>query len=233
MRYFIFFLLGLTTSIGAKESVSVPTIVVNKRDIAAAQRGAGVYFHYCSGCHSLRQIRYSDIARDLKILTPDGDIDREALFEYLNHVSDKAYDPVLVSLDPVLAEQWLGKVPPDLSLVSRSRGPSWIAAFLKGFVLDESRPWGVNNTIMPNTAMPHALIDLQGQHHNGALQSPESPAYEQAVMDLVSFLTYVGEPRALEREILGKYVLLFLALMVLLSYLYYKALWAELPKKRG
>lgn len=210
--------------------VDIQPISINKRDIAAQQRGAGLFFNYCSSCHSLKQSRYSDIARDLKILTPQGAIDKNAIFKYLNHVSDNPYDTVTTSLDKKQAEQWLGQVPPDLSLVTRSRGPSWVAAFLKEFTLDDSRPWGVNNNIMPNTAMPHALIDLQGYDVTGHLANVDHPAYEQAVHDLVSFLTYAGEPRALEREIMGKYVLLFLALMVLVSYLYYESVWAGLER---
>lgn len=215
----------------SEHSAHIEPITINRRDIAAQQRGAGLFFNYCSGCHSLKQSRYSDIARDLKILTPQGDIDKAAILKYLNHVSDNPYDSVTTSLDKSQAEQWLGKTPPDLSLVTRSRGPAWVAAFLKEFTLDENRPWGVNNKIMPNTAMPHALIDVQGYNTKGELASSDNPAYQQAVHDLVSFLSYVGEPRALEREIMGKYVLLFLALLALVSYLYYKAVWASLDTR--
>lgn len=206
-----------------------PTVFVNRRDIAAQQRGAGLYFNYCSGCHSLKQTRFSDIARDLKILDTQGDIDKEAIFQYLNHINDNPYSPVLTALDPQQAQQWLGKVPPDLSLVTRSRSPAWVVAFLKGFTLDDRRPWGVNNQVMANTAMPHALIDLQGVNDQGELMSAQSTRYDQAVQDLVAFLSYVAEPRALEREILGKYVLLFLALMMLVTYLHYKSVWDDMP----
>lgn len=225
---FLLMLSHLVIAQAPDHGVDIAPVSINRRDIAAQQRGAGLFFNYCSGCHSLKQSRYSDIARDLKILTPQGDIDKNAILKYLNHVSDNPYDAVKTALDKSQAEQWLGKVPPDLSLVTRSRGPSWVAAFLKEFTLDENRPWGVNNKIMPNTAMPHALIDLQGYDAKGNLLSSEHLAYEQAVHDLVSFLAYVGEPRALEREIMGKYVLLFLALMVLVSYLYYKSVWASI-----
>jgi cytochrome c1 len=78
--------------------------------------------------------------------------------------------------------------------------------------------------------MPHVLIDRQGQDSSGALLEPNQN-YDNLVHDLVSFLTYVGEPRALERTIMGKYVLLFTALMIVVSYLYYQSVWADIKKR--
>jgi ubiquinol-cytochrome c reductase cytochrome c1 subunit len=232
MRYFlkIFLIVSFFCIQAVAPQHRIEPLSIDKRDISAQQRGAGVFFNYCSSCHSLKQIRYADIARDLKILEADGSIDKQAIMLYLNHVSDDPYSAVLTSLDSALAEQWFGKVPPDLSLVTRSRSPSWVAAYLKSFRLDNSRPWGVNNTILPNTAMPHVLIDRQGQDSSGALLEPNQN-YDNLVHDLVSFLTYVGEPRALERTIMGKYVLLFTALMIVVSYLYYQSVWADIKKR--
>ena len=34
-------------------------------DIASLQRGASNFFNYCAGCHSLKFIRYNQIAEDL------------------------------------------------------------------------------------------------------------------------------------------------------------------------
>src|SRR5215831_19425244 len=39
-------------------------------NIAAVQRGARLYFNYCSGCHSIKYMSYSRLAEDLK-LAPD------------------------------------------------------------------------------------------------------------------------------------------------------------------
>jgi ubiquinol-cytochrome c reductase cytochrome c1 subunit len=33
---------------------------------------------------------------------------------------------------------------------------------LKGFYVDKTRPWGVNNLYLPGAAMPHVLAQLQG-----------------------------------------------------------------------
>ena len=42
------------------------------------------------------------------------------------------------------------------------RGTAWVYNMLKGFYVDEKRPFGVNNRVFENIAMPHVLIGLQG-----------------------------------------------------------------------
>src|SRR3546814_10600390 len=82
--------------------------------------------------------------------------------------------------------------------------------------LDESRPSGWNNLLLPNAAMPHVLWELQGiqrpvyEGGEGAAHvahlelvtpgklSPEE--YDTFARDLTAFLKYVGEPAALVRE---------------------------------
>ena len=53
-------------------------------------------------------------------------------------------------------------MPPDLSLIARARGTDYLYTFLRSFYADPSRPTGVNNIVLPGTAMPHVLWDLQG-----------------------------------------------------------------------
>jgi len=45
---------------------------VDVTDTAALQRGAKLYMNYCSGCHSLKYVRYSQMAKGLGLLTFDG-----------------------------------------------------------------------------------------------------------------------------------------------------------------
>ncbi|MFP3830561.1 cytochrome c1, partial [Pseudomonas sp. SIMBA_021] len=60
------------------------------------------------------------------------------------------------------AAKWFGAAPPDLTNVARVRGSDWIYTYLKSFYKDESRPFGVNNTLFPSVGMPHVLQELQG-----------------------------------------------------------------------
>jgi ubiquinol-cytochrome c reductase cytochrome c1 subunit len=66
------------------------------------------------------------------------------------------------AMDTDLAEKWFGVNPLDLSLVARVRGNDWVYNYLRAFYLDDSRPYGVNNTVFPSVGMPHILADLQG-----------------------------------------------------------------------
>jgi ubiquinol-cytochrome c reductase cytochrome c1 subunit len=147
------------------------------------------------------------------------------------------------------AKRWFGTTPPDLSLMARSRGPDYIYSFLKSFYLDPSRPTGVNNLVLPGTAMPHVLWSLQGYQkavydgesdpeHNTVHKrfkgfelvdpgqmNPEE--YDQFVRDTVDFLAYIGEPMQIQRRNLGFNVLAFLFVFFLLAYLLKKEYWKD------
>jgi cytochrome c1 len=60
------------------------------------------------------------------------------------------------------SKAWFGAAPPDLTLVAKLRGADWVYNYLKAFYVDPARPFGVNNKVFPNVAMPHALLELQG-----------------------------------------------------------------------
>src|SRR5688572_24000563 len=82
-------------------------------NLPSLQRGARNFLNYCSGCHSLKYIRYSRVATDLKI----SDQQRDA---FLVRPGDKFSDYIKTSLPEKDAVDWFGKAPPDLSLVTRS-----------------------------------------------------------------------------------------------------------------
>ena len=124
-------------------------------DRASLQRGAQLYMNYCSGCHSLKYLRYSRLAEDLG-LTEDE------VMNNLNFTGAKFGEQIQVSLTPEHANQWFGKMPPDLSVISRVRGSDWIYTYLKSFYLDEARPLGWNNALFPNASMPNPLWQMQG-----------------------------------------------------------------------
>src|SRR5690606_36866621 len=139
-------------------------------------------------------------------------------------------ETVQASLGTEQGKAFFGKAPPDLSLISRVRGSDWIYTYLKSFYLDEERPVGWNNTLLPNVSMPIPLWRLQGLQHAefckpdpatgeapverlvlaqpGSLEGAE---FDQAVRDITAFLEYAGEPAALKRQGMGAWVILFLA----------------------
>ena len=207
-------------------------------DKASLQRGAKLYVSYCSGCHSLKYLRYSRIASDLGLT-------EEEVMQNLNFTGGKIGDQIQVSLQEDNAKKWFGKMPPDLSLISRVRGSDWVYTYLKSFYLDESRPLGWNNKLFPNASMPNPLWEMQGLQHaefGKADAAGERPvealkvtqpgnvppqAYDQAVRDITNFLEYAGEPAALKRQNIGVWVVLFLAALALLAYLLKQEYWRD------
>ena len=208
-------------------------------DRASLQRGASLYMNYCSGCHSLKYLRYSRMAEDLGL-------SEEEVMQNLNFTGAKFGEQIQVSLSEADGNKWFGKMPPDLSLISRVRGSDWIYTYLKSFYLDESRPLGWNNKLFPNASMPNPLWQMQGlQHaeygepdkatgerpvHGLKVTTPGTQTaeqFDQSVRDITTFLEYAGEPAALKREKLGVWVVLFLAFFTLMAYLLKHEYWKD------
>lgn len=208
---------------------------------ASLQRGAKLFMNYCSGCHTLQYMRYQRISEDLNI--PE-----EMMTENLVMTRGKIHDQVLGTM-PEKSSDWFGTTPPDLTLVSRwhSNGADWLYSFLLSFYLDDKTNTGVNNLVMENTAMPHALWPLQGfqkheeseEEHSGGhgaaepnfeivqAGSMDEQEYRRAVGDIVNFLVYVGEPAKMVRYSLGKKVIAFLMLFTLLAWLLKREYWRD------
>src|SRR5208282_6669494 len=85
------------------------------KNIESLQRGARNFMNYCSGCHSLKYLRYNRMAADLQI--PESELAANLMF-----TSDKPFDGINSAM-PGDAEGWFGRPPPDLSLMARARGP--------------------------------------------------------------------------------------------------------------
>ena len=141
-------------------------------NLASLQRGARNFVNYCMGCHSARYVRYSRLGADLGL-------SEQQVIENLMFTGERIHDTMRISMRPEDAARWFGVAPPDLSLIARSRGPDYIYSFLKSFYLDPSRPTGVNNLVLPGTAMPHVLWERQGLQE--AVYDGESDAEHNAV----------------------------------------------------
>ena len=181
-------------------------------DVNSLQRGAGNFFNYCAGCHSLKFIRYNQIAEDL-------DLNKSQLVENLIFTQAKPEDAVIANMLPSDGSRWFGKSPPDLSLITRSRGTDQVYNFLRTFYKDSTSPTGADNRALPGTSMPNVLWLVQEQ-----LNEKE---FDQFTLDIVNFLDYVSEPIQSERKRIGIWVILFLLLFLVFSYGLYKDIWKE------
>ncbi len=209
-------------------------------NVASLQRGARNFMNYCSGCHSAQYVRYNRIAADLQI--PENELKANLMF-----TGERPFETIKSSINKDDAKQWFGNAPPDLSLMARARGTDYIYSFLKSFYADPSRPNGVNNVVLPGTAMPHVLASLQGVQtaefrevkdgdvtkkeleklvlaHPGAMKPEE---YDAFVRDTVNFLQYIGEPVQVKRQALGVWVTLFLLLFTAFAWFLKKEYWKD------
>jgi ubiquinol-cytochrome c reductase cytochrome c1 subunit len=168
----------------------------------------------------------------------DLGLTEEQIRENLLLAGEKIGEPMGTILDPKDAKVFFGVVPPDLSLAARSRQPDWLYTYLRGFYRDPATKTGWNNVAFPNVGMPHVLWEYQGDQvlqvssrmdpitgdkketrklvldRPGKLKPVE---YDQAVADLVNFMTYMAEPAQANRKMWGILVLFFLGVFFVIT----------------
>lgn len=211
-------------------------------DKASLQNGAKLFVNHCMGCHSMKYMRYSQLADDLEI--PESVVEKQLIFD----ADKKIGDTMTNAMAAEMAEKWFGKAPPDLSLTARVRGADWIYTYLNTFYRDEDRGLGVNNLVLENASMPHVLARQQGvpepvlkEVHSGessklAVVGVETPKgagtlseeeYHELTRDITNFMVYAAEPVQAWRERLGVYVLLFLIVLTFILYLLKREYWKD------
>ena len=233
---------GITVSTAmASEEAHLDKAPIDPTDKESLRRGANYFVDYCFNCHSLAFSRYNRIAHDLDI--PEKEVAEKMLF-----TGAKIGDTMTIALQHDDAEHFFGTAPPDLSVEARARGVDWIYTYLRSFYRDPSRPWGVNNAVFKDVAMPHVLWELQGLQE--AIKEPAKgeagktnsvitgfklvqkgklnpEQFDNVVRDIVNFLNYVGEPAKQKRLSVGKWVLGFLLLYFVLMWLLKKNYWRD------
>ena len=218
-------------------------------DLAALQNGAKLFVNYCLNCHSAAFMRFNRLT--------DIGLTEQQIKDNLLFPTDKVGEVMKVSLDAKDAKAWFGALPPDLTLVARSRasgsgsGADYLYTYLRTFYRDDTRPTGWNNLTFPNVGMPHALWELQGQRaakfvdvvdpHDPTKKTHEFEGFEQltpgtmspqeydsAIADLVAYMQWMGEPQQGQRVRLGVFVLLFLAMLTVIFWRLNAAYWKDI-----
>jgi ubiquinol-cytochrome c reductase cytochrome c1 subunit len=218
-------------------------------DMAALQNGAKLFANYCLNCHSAAFARYNRM-RDIGLT-------EEQIKDNLIFTGAKVGELMKTSLDPKDAKEWFGGVPPDLTLIARSRsaagkgtGADYLYTFLRTYYRDDTKATGWNNAAFPNVGMPFPLWQLQGQQRAvyADEKDPHDPKktvhvfkgfeqitagsmtpvqYNEAVADLVAYLAWMGEPVQTSRVRIGVWVLLFLAGFTLVAWRLNAAYWKD------
>jgi ubiquinol-cytochrome c reductase cytochrome c1 subunit len=218
-------------------------------DMAALQHGAKLFANYCLNCHAAAFMRYNRL-RDIGL-------SEEQIAANLVFTGAKVGETMKVALDPKDAKEWFGGVPPDLTLIARSRsaagkgdGADYLYTYLRSYYRDDTKATGWNNAAFPNVGMPHVLWELQGQQR--ALyadeKDPHDPTkvvhvfkgfeqitpgtlnqkdYNLAIADLVAFLQWMGEPAQNDRARLGVGVMIFLGVFIVIAWRLNAAYWKD------
>lgn len=214
-------------------------------DPAALQNGAKLFVNYCLNCHGASYMRYNRLQQI--------GLSEQMIKDNLMFTADKIGEPMRIAMQRDEAKVWFGAAPPDLTVIARSRasefgsGADWLYTYLRGFYRDSERPTGWNNVVFENVGMPHVLYELQGEQvakieekddgHGGKIKEihleqgkpgkMSKEEYDKATADLVSYLTWMGEPMAETRKGIGKVVIAFLGVLFVLSYLLKKNYWKD------
>ncbi|MEM9171751.1 MAG: cytochrome c1 [Pseudomonadota bacterium] len=144
-----------TTGIAAGGGADLLEANNNVGNQKSLQKGARNFMNYCSGCHSAQYVRYNTLGEALGIT-------EEQLIENLMFNADKTHETINVSMRASDAQAWFAQVPPDLSLIARSKGTDYIYTFLKSYYADTQSRTGWNNTLVQGVSMPHVLWELEG-----------------------------------------------------------------------
>ena len=218
-------------------------------DMAALQNGAKLFANYCLNCHEAAFMRYNRL-RDIGLT-------EKQIKDNLVFTGAKVGDTMKVALDAKDAKAWFGGLPPDLTLVARSRsasgqgsGADYLYTYLRTYYRDDTKATGWNNLAFPGEGMPHALWELQGQQravfvdrkdaHDPSKTVHTFKAFEQvspgtlnqadynlAVADLVAYLEWMAEPNQTSRVRLGVFVLLFLAVFTVIAWRLNASFWKD------
>ena len=218
-------------------------------DLAALQNGAKLFANYCMNCHAAAYMRYNRL-RDIGL-------SEEQIKDNLIFTGAKVGETMKSALDPKDAKDWFGGVPPDLTLIARSRsdgdkgtGADYIYTYLRSYYRDDTKATGWNNLAFPSVAMPHVLWEMQGQRAAKFVEqkdahdpsktthvfagfeqltpgSMSSQQFDDTVADLVGFLQWMSEPAQGQRTRLGVWVLIFLAVFTVFAWRLSAAYWRD------
>lgn len=137
----------------------------------------------CGRCHAMRYASITQLGN-----TPKFKTEKETL----------AYK-IKVLEEQDLVKAYMGKLPPDLSIIIRARSAHFLETFLEN-----------PQSQLPGTSMPRV-----GLSHEG---------FEK----VKTYLTEVGDPSEAARSDIGPKVLIFFLIFTVLAYLWKKSQWRDL-----
>ena len=207
-------LASVVFSAHANEAKLEPVELAN--DQPTLERGAETVAAVCMGCHGLKYIKY----RDLLHLG----IAKEKVDAWRN---DQSLDAALQSQMPAdaAAVAFGGATPPDLSLMAAARegGGRYLYSYLIGYHMNDKGE--LSNKVFPETRMP----DVLGM--TTATDDGQRKDIADKARDVSAFLVWAADPHAQERKRLGIYVLIYVALMTVLLFMWKQQIWRDVDMR--
>lgn len=210
-------------------------------DRGELQRGFQIYQEVCAGCHSLKFVRFRNLAalgfssEEIKAIAAeasivDGPDDEGEMFERDGLPSDPLPAPFPNAKAAAAANG--GAVPPDLSLVAKSRagGPDYLFALLTGYEEEPPADFTLLEGLTYNHYFPGNQIAMPSPLSEGAVEYADrtEASVDQMAKDVSVFLMWAAEPNLEDRKRMGVKVVLFLIAFTGLLYAVKKKVWADL-----
>jgi len=222
---------------------------VDPYDLASLQRGAQTYMNYCLGCHSLKFARYKRVSEDLEIpldLFQENLIfGDQKLGDLINIGMDAKASKTWFGNTPPDLTLEAGLRGPDWiytylksfyiddsrplgvnNKVYENVGMPNVLIGMQGeqFSICKQIPEIASNGGIKQDPLTGKQLTIEKcgflEVKNGTgTQTTEE--FDQSMKDLTNFLAYMTDPMKKERETIGVYVLLYLFIFTILSYLLY------------
>ena len=147
------------------------------------------YKEACGRCHANRYgklTQLGEVPKTKSNIQTGQDIDRIK------------YDQKVAEEQGALAD-YLGKLPPDLSIIFRARSEHFLETFLEN-----------PQSQLPGTSMPRTGLNREG------------------MKKVMEYLEETGDPSKPARDAVGPYVLIFFIIFTLLAYLWKQSQWRDL-----
>ena len=223
-------------------------------DLPSLQRGAATYMNYCLGCHSLRYQRYNRVADDLKIpkkLFVENLITNSAqIGEHIKTSMDPeiakhwfgSAPPDLTMVTRVRSPDWVYSYLKSFyqddsrpfgvnNQVFPNVGMPHALLELQGVLKKGCREvpkiaangGEARDPFIPSLVLTETRCGFLNLEEGSGLLNAEE--YDLVVTDLVNFLHYVAEPSRQDRERIGGFVLLYLAILFVFTWLLNREYW--------
>tara|TARA_R110001592_G_scaffold363371_1_gene685673 strand:- start:294677 stop:296716 length:2040 start_codon:yes stop_codon:yes gene_type:complete len=234
-------------------SMACDEIDVNPHDKASLQSGAKLYMNYCMGCHSLKYARYNRVATDLGI--PEDMFMANLMFNpntKIGSLMDNAMDDRTAKLwfgatPPDLTLVSRARQPEWLYTYLRT----FYADPKRPYGVNNKvfKDVGMPHVLLELQGMQECAMGPVAAHNGGVKRDPltgedilEDPCgrftiaepgkmtpeeFDAAMYDLVNFLAYTSEPMAADRQRIGTFVLLFIALFFVFAWLLNREYWKD------